>query len=196
MCKIINKITNETICEVNTNHSMTIEEMLEIAGAERITEDHPAYDYNECGDYYLDGKEIWVEELEVIPSAYERVKYLRRQTGLSQQKFADRFGIPMRTLQNWEYGINEAPDYLLDLLEQAIKAEKESRKPDLCKLTIHYKNGNTLEQLVWYAHIEQNMLTYTRYQNPAPAFQEPTIITLEHIESFDIESLPKSETVI
>lgn len=64
------------------------------------------------------------------------------------------------------------------------------------KLTIHYKNGNTFEQNVWYAHIEENMLIYTRYQNPAPAFQEPTRLTLEHIESFEVEPLPKNETEI
>lgn len=129
-------------------------------------------------------------------NAAERVKNIRKQTGASQRAFAERFGIPMRTVQNWEYGVNEAPDYLLDLLEQAIEAEHESRKPDLCKLTIKYKNGNTLEQIVWYAHMQENMLTYTRYQNPAPAFQEPTRLTLEHIESFRIEPLPKSETAI
>lgn len=198
MYRIINKVNNETVCTIETNHSMTIEEMLELAGAEKITEEHPAYDVNECGDYFLDGKEIWVEELEMInePAQHDKVKALRKQTGLSQQKFADRFGIPVRTVQNWEYGINEAPEYLLNLLEQVIKTEHESRKPDLCKLTIHYKNGNTLVQNVWYAHIEENMLIYTRYQNPAPVFQEPTRLTLEHIESFEVEPLPKNETEI
>ena len=66
MIKVINTKNGKTVCEVNTNHSITIEEALTLAGAEKITEDHPAYDANECGDYYLNGEEIWVEELDFI----------------------------------------------------------------------------------------------------------------------------------
>lgn len=126
MYRVYDTNTDETICTVEANHSMTIEEMLEFAGAERITEEHPAYDPNECGDYYLDGKEIWVEELDVetCAASWDRIKQLRRQTGLSQKAFAERFGIPTRTVQNWEYGVNEAPEYLLDLLEHAINDDE------------------------------------------------------------------------
>lgn len=41
---------------------------------------------------------------------------LRAATGWSQQKFADYFGIPRRTLQAWEYDVNRTPPYLLPLL--------------------------------------------------------------------------------
>lgn len=36
-------------------------------------------------------------------------KRVRRSTGLSQEAFAERFGIPLRTLQEWEQGRRE-PD--------------------------------------------------------------------------------------
>lgn len=64
--KIINTTNGKTVCEIRTNHSITIEEALTLAGAEKITEDHLAYNENECGDYYLNGEEIWVEELDFV----------------------------------------------------------------------------------------------------------------------------------
>ena len=44
-------------------------------------------------------------------------------TGLSQQKFADYFHVPLRTLQNWEYGERKAPEYLLELIEYKLIKE-------------------------------------------------------------------------
>ena len=58
--KLINKITNETIATITTNHRMTVEEALEIAGAEK-TEGGM-----DISDYTLGGKEIWVEETELV----------------------------------------------------------------------------------------------------------------------------------
>ena len=37
----------------------------------------------------------------------ERLKELRKELGLSQAKFAEKFGIPIRTIQDWEYGKRE-----------------------------------------------------------------------------------------
>ena len=51
------------------------------------------------------------------------IRELRLRTGLSQQKFADYFHIPLRTLQNWEYGEREAPEYLVKLIEYKLKME-------------------------------------------------------------------------
>lgn len=51
------------------------------------------------------------------------VKELREQTGLSQQKFGDYFGIPARTIQNWESGTSECNQYILDMMEYKLKGE-------------------------------------------------------------------------
>ena len=53
-------------------------------------------------------------------TASERAKAIRQKTGLSQQKFGDRYGIPKRTIQNWENGVNEPPEYVLSLLERLV----------------------------------------------------------------------------
>ena len=41
---------------------------------------------------------------------------IRKQTGLSQSKFARAFGIPLATLQHWEIGERVPPKYLVDLI--------------------------------------------------------------------------------
>ena len=51
------------------------------------------------------------------------IRELRKKTGLSQKKFCDKYGIPIRTLQDWEYGKNEPAPYLVNLLERAVNAD-------------------------------------------------------------------------
>ena len=58
------------------------------------------------------------------------IKDIRSLTGLSQGKFADRYGIPVRTLQGWEAG-KKVPPYVLTLLENAVRQDiaDEKQKP-------------------------------------------------------------------
>ena len=51
------------------------------------------------------------------------VKELRTKTGLSQKKFGDYFGIPLRTIQNWEAGVSECNKYIIDLMIFRLKSE-------------------------------------------------------------------------
>lgn len=51
------------------------------------------------------------------------IKELREMTGLSQKRFADFLGIPVRTIQNWETGVNQCADYLVSLIEYKLKNE-------------------------------------------------------------------------
>lgn len=50
----------------------------------------------------------------------ERAKAIRKKTRLSQQKFGDLYGIPKRTIQNWENEVSEPPEYILSLLERIV----------------------------------------------------------------------------
>ena len=45
---------------------------------------------------------------------------IRRYTDLSQAKFATRFCIPRRSIEDWESGARRCPDYLRLLLAQAV----------------------------------------------------------------------------
>lgn len=51
---------------------------------------------------------------------YMDIKELRKIIGLSQAKFSEQFGIPKRTLQDWESGSRKPPQYVMSLLESAI----------------------------------------------------------------------------
>lgn len=53
------------------------------------------------------------------------IKELRERTGLSQSKFAARYGIPVRTLQGWEIG-KRVPDYVIHLLERCIQEDEKT----------------------------------------------------------------------
>ena len=48
------------------------------------------------------------------------IKELRNFTGLSQQAFSDKYKIPKRTIENWEGGKRNPPDYVVTLLERVV----------------------------------------------------------------------------
>ena len=42
---------------------------------------------------------------------------------MSRGKFAEYFDIPYRTIQNWELGLRECPEYLLKLMQYKLTKE-------------------------------------------------------------------------
>ena len=53
-----------------------------------------------------------------------KIKELRKKTGLSQSKFSAKFGIPVRTLQQWEQGISAPPEYLVRMMAYIMLLEE------------------------------------------------------------------------
>ena len=53
----------------------------------------------------------------------DTMKDFRLSTGLSQSKFAEYFGLPVRSVQEWEQGRKNPPPYLLELLKRIWKLE-------------------------------------------------------------------------
>ena len=49
------------------------------------------------------------------------IKELRNITGLSQAKFAEKYEIPRRTIEDWERDLRIPPEYVVKLLEFKIK---------------------------------------------------------------------------
>jgi len=56
-------------------------------------------------------------------------------------------------------------------------------------LTINYKNGNTLKELVNYLHYEKEKIAYTVDRQVHAVFQQPVEIPMENIDSFDLEKV-------
>lgn len=60
----------------------------------------------------------------VIATVAEALKSLRKRTGLSQTAFGEVCGgIPLRTIQHWETGDRECPDYVLFLIKSHLKSK-------------------------------------------------------------------------
>lgn len=51
------------------------------------------------------------------------VKELRMLSGLSQQAFSEKYGIPKRSIENWEGGKRNPPEYVISLLERVVRED-------------------------------------------------------------------------
>ena len=65
-----------------------------------------------------------------IMNISEHIRELRKKTGLSQSKFSAKFGIPVRTLQQWEQGISAPPEYLVRMMEYIMLLEENAQIKD------------------------------------------------------------------
>ena len=54
----------------------------------------------------------------------EKLIEIRKRTGMNRRQFAEYFNIPYRTVQDWELGNRQMPDYLFRLMEYKIRMEK------------------------------------------------------------------------
>lgn len=53
------------------------------------------------------------------------VKELRMLSGLSQQAFSEKYGIPKRSIENWEGGKRNPPEYVISLLDRVVREDIE-----------------------------------------------------------------------
>ena len=60
----------------------------------------------------------------------QTIKEIRQSTGLSQGKFCEVLNIPKRTLQDWEQGLRQCPQYVADLI-----AYRVANDPNIPKVT-------------------------------------------------------------
>ena len=47
-----------------------------------------------------------------------KIQVIRSRSGLSQRRFADKYNIPVRTLQQWEQNVQNPPQYLVEMLQK------------------------------------------------------------------------------
>lgn len=62
--------------------------------------------------------------MEHLQTIGQKIRDLRLEKGVSQSRFGEIYGIPFRTIQNWEYGKNEPPLYVYDMLRKLSEMEK------------------------------------------------------------------------
>lgn len=56
------------------------------------------------------------------------IKELRALTGLSQAQFAEKYDLPVRTLQGWEIGKSTPAPYVLRMLEKLVKEDLNKKQ--------------------------------------------------------------------
>lgn len=56
------------------------------------------------------------------------IRDLRSKLGDTQSEFASRYGIPFRTIQNWETGLRKPPEYMINLLTSRVQEDLVNRK--------------------------------------------------------------------
>ncbi len=69
-----------------------------------------------------------------------QIKELREKMGMNRREFCDYYGIPYRTVQDWEAGKRELPDYLLRLI--IYRAEMEHAIKGDSRLSAEEKDSN------------------------------------------------------
>ena len=58
----------------------------------------------------------------------DMIKTLRESTGMNRKEFCEYFGIPYRTVTEWERGTRKMPDYVFRLLAYRIKMDNLTAK--------------------------------------------------------------------
>ena len=54
----------------------------------------------------------------------DQVRTLRESTGMNRKEFCIYFGIPYRTMTEWELGHRKLPDYVLRMMAYQVKMEQ------------------------------------------------------------------------
>ena len=65
----------------------------------------------------------------MIMTQADKIKELRKSTGMNRKEFCEYFSIPYRTVSEWERDGRHAPDYVIRLLEYYIRMEKLKKAP-------------------------------------------------------------------
>lgn len=60
----------------------------------------------------------------------QKVRELRKSTGMNRREFCEYFEIPYRTVTDWEAGNRKAPDYVLRLMEYYLRMEHMVKEND------------------------------------------------------------------
>ncbi|MCR5546682.1 MAG: helix-turn-helix domain-containing protein [Lachnospiraceae bacterium] len=66
-------------------------------------------------------------QIEIHSNGENPIKRMRSYLKMTQEEFSNAYGIPVRTLQQWESGRRNPPEYVINLLERAVKEDGENR---------------------------------------------------------------------
>lgn len=65
-----------------------------------------------------------MEKNKQLENQINRLKKIREELGMNRTEFSQYMGIPLRTLEEWEAGRRQMPDYVLRLIVYYTKMER------------------------------------------------------------------------
>lgn len=82
-------------------------------------------------------------------------EYIRKEAGMKRPEFSKKYGIPVRTLEDWDAGKNTPPDYVINLLARALYEDRAGTTEEFA-----YGNGKPVHFVVFNcgAHDEAILL--------------------------------------
>ena len=89
------------------------------------------------------------------------IREMRKRTGMTQHDFAQRLGIPKRTVQNWETSERECPQYLKQLIYYYLKNEGIMRTDNAIELIGKVKLADRVAALAMNSEKTPNGTEYT-----------------------------------
>lgn len=70
--------------------------------------------------YQVREEDVFPEKVSSNPLDFHEIRTL---SGLTQQAFSEKYGIPKRSIENWEGGKRNPPEYVISLLERVVKED-------------------------------------------------------------------------
>lgn len=72
----------------------------------------------------MSGLEKGMEKKEQLEKQIHKLKRIREELGMNRTDFSRYVGIPLRTLEEWEAGRRQMPDYVLRLIAYYTKMQQ------------------------------------------------------------------------
>lgn len=70
--------------------------------------------------YQVKEEDVFPEKVSSDPLDFHGIRML---SGLTQKEFSERYNIPKRSIENWDAGSRNPPEYLIELLERIVKED-------------------------------------------------------------------------
>lgn len=131
------------------------------------------------------------------------IKEIRSKANMTQKEFAEYFNIPYRTIQNWETGHRNPPEYVVELIKYKAEKERlgmlklvlrdEGKKETLMEGTLeevvkYLKDNYSMFGFIWEGITEENRINRTTpYEELEGEERELFINKMPQLE--DVETL-------
>lgn len=110
----------------------------------------------------------------------DRLKVLRKELGLTQEKFADRLGVKRNTIATYEIGRNEPIDAIISLICREFNVNEEWLRTGNGEMFIEVDKENQL--IIWAANI---------LKDESDTFRRRFVKMLMELDESDWETLEK-----